>query len=374
MNDRERWIETLTFGSPDRIPLSPGGPRESTLKRWHEEGLPEGADYFKYLCEILGIDMDWPEQPGVSLGVEFKMMPQFEEKILSHKADHYIAQDWKGNICEISDEYDVSYLREAKDFVTRKWIKCPVENRTDWEDMKKRYRVDSPGRLPEDFEERCSTLNERDYFFMISFPGPFWQMREWCGFEGLCMMMVNQRDFVQEMSEFWKNFVSGMLDRIFEHFVPDALRFNEDMAYKQKAMISPAMTCQFCKPCWEEWTGKAKDAGVPVVGVDSDGYIGELIPIWIESGMNYCDPIEVAAGNDLNEYKKRFGTKMAYRGGVDKRCMAKGGQVIRKELKRLEPVVMDGGYVPSCDHGVPSDISWPNFIEYTRLLAKMTGW
>jgi uroporphyrinogen decarboxylase len=90
--------------------------------------------------------------------------------------------------------------------------------------------------------------------------------------------------------------------------------------------------------------------------------------------MNYCDPIEVAAGNDLNEYKKRFGTKMAYRGGVDKRCMAKGGQVIRKELKRLEPVVMDGGYVPSCDHGVPSDISWPNFIEYTRLLAKMTGW
>jgi hypothetical protein len=30
--------------------------------------------------------------------------------------------------------------------------------------------------------------------------------------------------------------------------------------------------------------------------------------------------------------------------------------------------------VPTCDHGVPPDISWPNFIEYTRYLAQLTGW
>jgi hypothetical protein len=23
---------------------------------------------------------------------------------------------------------------------------------------------------------------------------------------------------------------------------------------------------------------------------------------------------------------------------------------------------------------VPPDISWPNFIDYTRLLAELTGW
>lgn len=27
-----------------------------------------------------------------------------------------------------------------------------------------------------------------------------------------------------------------------------------------------------------------------------------------------------------------------------------------------------------CDHGVPPDISWPNFVEYSRLLAELTGW
>jgi hypothetical protein len=37
MTHRERFIETLTFGKPDKIPLMHGGPRESTLKRWKEE-------------------------------------------------------------------------------------------------------------------------------------------------------------------------------------------------------------------------------------------------------------------------------------------------------------------------------------------------
>jgi hypothetical protein len=40
----------------------------------------------------------------------------------------------------------------------------------------------------------------------------------------------------------------------------------------------------------------------------------------------------------------------------------------------LRPVIDDGGYVPGCDHGVPSDVSWPNYVHYTGLLAKATGW
>ena len=146
------------------------------------------------------------------------------------------------------------------------------------------------------------------------------------------------------------------------------------MAYKGASMISPAMTREFCKPSWDRWTKQARDAGVPVVDINSDGFIGELIPIWIESGVDVCDPIEVAAHNDINAFRRQFRHTMAYTGGVDKRAMAKGGQMIRDELKRTEPVVQDGGFIPSCDHGVPFDVSWPNFIDYSRLLAQMTGW
>jgi len=65
---------------------------------------------------------------------------------------------------------------------------------------------------------------------------------------------------------------------------------------------------------------------------------------------------------------------MAYWGGVDKRMMAKGGEAIRRELRRLEPVIRGGGFVPACDHGIPSDVSWPNFLDFCDLLARINGW
>ena len=61
-------------------------------------------------------------------------------------------------------------------------------------------------------------------------------------------------------------------------------------------------------------------------------------------------------------------------GGVDKREMAKGGANIAREIKRLAPIIKDGGYIPGCDHGVPSDVSWPHFIEYSELLARECCW
>jgi uroporphyrinogen decarboxylase len=187
-------------------------------------------------------------------------------------------------------------------------------------------------------------------------------------------MMIEQPDLVADMASFYTEFISRVLARILERVVPDMVYCNEDMAYKAHAMISPAMTREFCKPSWDRWTAGARKAGVPLSAVDSDGYIGELIPAWIESGVNVTEPVEVAAHNDIVEFRRRFGRQMAYRGGVDKRAMARGGEVIRAELRRLEPVVRDGGYIPGCDHGVPSDVSWPHFVDYCRLLAQITGW
>ncbi len=48
---------------------------------------------------------------------------------------------------------------------------------------------------------------------------------------------------------------------------------------------------------------------------------------------------------------------------------------MRAEVRRVvPPLLAEGGFIPSCDHGVPPDISWRNFIEYSRLLAQLTGW
>jgi uroporphyrinogen decarboxylase len=370
---RQRTIETLTFGTPDKVPFQPGGPRESTLAAWRGQGLPQGADWHAHLLETLGIASQ-PTQRPVDLGVDFRMIPQFEEKLLEHRDGHCVVQDWKGNVCEISDAYDVTYLRCAKDFVTRRWIRCPVQTRDDWQEMKRRYEIDAPGRFADDFEQRCRQARRRDWMLTVGFPGPFWQIREWCGFEGLCMMTIDEPDLVAEMAAFWCDFVAALLERICARVVPDRVAISEDMAYKAKAMISPAMVRELCQPSWARWSTLLRDAGCPLIDMDSDGCIDELIPIWVESGINVCDPVEVAAGNDIVALRRRFGRQVAFRQGVDKRAIATGGQAIRQELKRVEPVLRGGGYIPGCDHGVPPDISWPAFVDYSRLLAEMTGW
>lgn len=373
MTFRERYLEALLFGKPDRIPLLPGGPRESTLKAWHQQGLPEAKHYRRALLEELGL----PPMPGGTHGVEvsFQMIPTFEEKVLEHKHGHYIVQDWMGAITEISDEYDYTYIRSAKDFVTRKWHKFPVESRADWERMRERYCLDTPGRFAEDFSERYRDLQQRDDVLSVHFNGPFWQLREWCGFENLCMLFIDDPDFVQDMITFWTDFVSQMLARIFEHVTLDRVGISEDMAFKGRSMISPAMVRRFLLPSYKRWVEQIKASGCQIIDMDSDGYIGELIPIWIEAGINVCDPIEVAAGNDIVAYRRQFGRKMAYKGGVDKRAIARGGAVMEAELMRVVPPLLeDGGYIPGCDHGVPPDISWPNFVEYSRLLAQLCGW
>jgi len=374
MNERERFKKTLLFGKPDKIPFAPGAPRESTLAIWHKQGFPEGINYYQYLLKTLGIEQE-PQSHRISLGVSFQMMPKFEEKILEHKNGHYIVQDWMGAITEISDKYDYTYIRSAKDFVTRKWHKFPVQNRGDWEKMKERFNPKTPGRYPNDFEERCKELQNRNYVISLSINGPFWQMREWCGFENLCLLMIEDPAFVLEMANFWTKFVSETMKPILDRVELDRVCISEDMAYKSFSMISPHMTRKFLLPSYISWVSEIKENSCSIVDMDSDGYIGELIPIWIEANINCCDPIEVAAGNDIVEYRRLYKKKMAFIGGIDKRAIAKGGQVMEKEVMRVvPPLLKDGGAIPGCDHGVPPDISWPDFVEYSKLLAKLTGW
>lgn len=382
MTERERYLAVLRHEKPDRIPFQPGHGRKSTRERWYKEGLPADVpDYQAYVRGQLGIPLE-TTQTYVPAGVNFQMIPQFEEKVIERRPappdssgpGSLIVQDWKGNICEISDEFDVTYLRNAIDFVTRSWLKCPVESRADWVDMERRYNGVDPQRFPEDYAERCRQLAGRDYPAGLVLSGPFWQLREWCGFEGLCMLFLDDPDFVREMIRFWQKFVTQLLTRTWEHFTPDFVLINEDMAYKEKPMIGPDMCREFIQPCWREWAEVCQEGNVPIYEIDSDGYVGSLIPVWIESGFICNSPQEVAAGNDLPAYSRQFGRRMAYRGGVDKRAMAKGGAILRAEIARLKPAIDAGGFIPGCDHGVPSDVSWPNYMDYCQLLAEATGW
>jgi len=403
MNNRERYLNTLKFRPADKIPLQPGHPRESTLKRWRAEGLPEGADWFRFVMETLGIDYEYPREPA-NHHVNTRMIPVFEEKVLEHSNGHYIVQDWMGAVTEISDRYDYTYIRNAVDFVTRKWHRFPVQTREDWLEMKKRYDARAPERYPENMGALKAEMAGRDYISQLSINGPFWQMREWLGFEGLCIAFMDEPGLVAEMADFWRGFGLAVIETAAAQIPIDSIFISEDMAFKAHPMISPALAREYLLPVYIDWIKAARKHGVQLIDMDSDGYIDDLIPLWIEAGFDVCDPIEVAAHNDIALYRRKYGESIAYTGGIDKRAIAAGGEVMRAEVMRVTAPFLGGGglggsslggsglgggslgsnnlggsslgggLIPGCDHGVPHDISLPNYIEYVRLLAQLTGW
>ena len=203
MTDRERCIRILKFEDVDFVPFTPGYGRKSTRERWYREGLP--ADTADIITEAYrqagGVRELYSAKSDFSVN-QF-MNPHFEEKILEVRENSQVVQDWIGNVCEIGLEFDVSYLRYAIDFVTRNWLKCPVESRADWSEMKKRYNPYDPTRLPADASKRTEKLKTRTDYKALSFHGPYWQLREWCGFENLSMLFYDDPDFVAEMIAFW---------------------------------------------------------------------------------------------------------------------------------------------------------------------------
>ena len=114
--------------------------------------------------------------------------------------------------------------------------------------------------------------------------------------------------------------------------------------------------------------------GVDVIYVDSDGNLNELIPLWLEVGINYVWPLEVAAHNDAVALRKKYGKDLIMSGNIDKRALIKGKEAIREEVMSKVPFLLEqGGYFPRLDHVVPTDVTFENFCYYINLMREVAG-
>ena len=99
--------------------------------------------------------------------------------------------------------------------------------------------------------------------------------------------------------------------------------------------------------------------------MDSDGDVTDLVPIWLDNGVNTMCPIEVGVWNgSIEPWRKEYGRKVRGVGGVDKRVFARDYAAIDAEIERLKPLVDLGGYVPCPDHRIAPDAKWENVQYY----------
>lgn len=169
-------------------------------------------------------------------------------------------------------------------------------------------------------------------------------------------------------------FVVRVLRRALEEVDIDFALFWEDMCYKTGPLISPAMFREFVLPCYQKVTSFLAAHGVELSWVDSDGNIEALIPLWLEGGVSGFYPLELAAGMDAARLRREYGREIVMWGNVDKREIAKGRQAIDAEMRRLAPVVAEGGFVPLIDHCVPEDISYADYVYYPERRKDIGGY
>ena len=89
--------------------------------------------------------------------------------------------------------------------------------------------------------------------------------------------------------------------------------------------------------------------------------------------MDVMSPFEVASGCDVVEIGKQF-PHLVLAGGIDKRVLARSKGEIDRELERILPVMRRrGGYIPTCDHGVPEEVSYDNYLYYRKRCVELGG-
>jgi uroporphyrinogen decarboxylase len=71
--------------------------------------------------------------------------------------------------------------------------------------------------------------------------------------------------------------------------------------------------------------------------------------------------------------RRRYGKGLLMRGGFDKHILARGPDAIRAEVRRLTPLVEEGGFIPHCDHRVPADVPMANYIFYVEEAKRVWG-
>ena len=349
-----RIINTVLMKDIDRQPFTFFfGPWMETLENWRNQGLPENADWDEE------IDFD----PGIRvIHVDLGYCPSFKYELIEERETTRIIRDERGVLQEI----------RKKGSSIPNFIDYPVKNRDSWAELKKtRLNPENPKRFPDNWKQLADEYNNGDHAIQIGvYPyGLFGTLREMMGVEMLLTSFYDNPDLIYEMMEYLTTFWLKIYEKVCKTVKIDIIHMWEDMSGKSGSLISPKMVREFMMPQYKRIKEFADKNKIPVFSLDTDGNCEELVPLFIECGINLIFPFEVAAGSDIVEYRRKY-PELCIMGGIDKREISKGKQALEKELARAESMFNGPGYIPSIDHLFPPEVTYEDFKNFSKAIKQ----
>ena len=374
MTARERMLMALGHEEPDRIPIH-DSPWVSTVERWHDEGLPpeaNPAEYFDYEMVTYGADTS----------------PRFPVEVVEEDEEYIVRTTPQGGL-----------RRDHKDYSsTPEIIDWPCKSRDDWEEIKGRLvpdrdRVDWGGEwlagTAEDDRGDDSMLEtgrtdrrlglpgwqrarEQGRFIVYAAPFGYDKMQSYIESQHLLTAIITDPEWIVDMYETDATLNIQMYETMTDGgFVFDGAFILCDLGYRNGLLFSPHHYDEQLRPTFRRLVDYFHGEGLPVI-LHSCGCVRELIPRFIEDGLDCLQPLEQKAGMDLPELKQAFGAELAFMGGIDVRAMAAPDPaVIEEEVRAKIPVAMaGGGYIYHSDHSVPHNVGLSRYQHVLELVGE----
>jgi len=344
VTSRERCLLALRRQEADRVPLT-DSPWETTIARWHREGLPKDQspfDYFGYERVAQGVDLS------------FQLPTEVLEETETFKIDR--------------DAFGVTSKTFKDREATPERIAFTITDRKAWEEHKLRMawndsRVDWEGGLAWNRAFREKGL------FVTYQAGAFGYdlVQRFVGAPTVLTAMKDDPAWIKDMIDTIADLIIVAVEEMMTRgFVFDGAFIANDMGYRNGPFFSPATYRELEFPSQKRLCDFFHRHGLPVI-LHTDGDVRSLIPQILEAGFDCLQPLEVKAGMDLVQLKQDYGDRLAFMGGIDVRAMAHPDPaVIEREISTKIPIAKrGGGYIYHSDHSVPDNVS---FAQYQRVI------
>lgn len=345
------------------------------LDRWIREGYlksrNEVPDYDAYLREIF--DYDVPARFRLSgLGwCEAAFVPAFETKILEDRGEYEVVQDHAGR--------SVLYFKGRRNGFMPEYLDHPVKDRQSWEEnVRWRLAPGAPGRMESAHQSAlwAKDAQKNGDIVIQGLIGGYMYLRSLMGPEDLLYAFYDDPELIHACMETWLELSDAVTAEHQKEVGFDELFLAEDICYNGGALISPEMMREFLFPYYEQLIAnvRRRNHGRTMhIQIDTDGYPDRVIDLYRSIGMDYMSPFEAAAGSDVVKTAQKY-PDLRISGGIDKRMIVRGGDDLRRHLESILPAMRKrGGYIPTCDHGVPEETPFENYMLYRRLMKDYCG-
>jgi len=160
----------------------------------------------------------------------------------------------------------------------------------------------------------------------------------------------------------------------------DIFMLGDDFGAENGLLLSPPMFRRFFKPPLGCLIDLAKKFNLKTM-IHSCGAVREIIPDFIEMGLDILNPIQIRAkGMDPENLKREFGRDICFHGSIDvqKELPFRTPDEIRKIVRsRIKILGKSGGFILAPSHNLQPDIPVDNIVtmyeaerEYTKREPK----